>query len=88
MAATHSPTSSLDGSPIVTLQSFGVDLDQRHVGAPVDSITLALNSLVHQLDRGLVHVRHQVRVGEDIAILAEDEADRGCGPGTRADRAA
>ena len=76
MATTHSPTRSLSGSPIFTfgrsVASILITATSRAlVGA--DHLGLEL-ALVGQAHGDLVGALDHVRVGDDLAVAADDEA--------------
>ena len=76
IASTHWPGLIFAGSPSLhRRQVGGVDLDHRHVGTLVGADDLGREfAPVGQAHRHLVGVRHHVRVGEDVAVRADDEA--------------
>jgi hypothetical protein len=53
-----------------------VDLEQRNVGAFVhaDDLGLELALAIRQAHGDVVEFRHYVRIGEDVAVCADDEA--------------
>ena len=91
-ASTHSPTrervavAQRGGSEVVR-----VDLEHGQVGARIGADDLGLElTPVEQADRHLVGAVHDVIVGEDVAVLGDDEARarallelRALGPGIR-----
>ena len=77
IAATHSPTLSFAelpsftvGRPVASILSSATSV--RSVGADHLGLELALASV--RLDGDFVGARDHVRVGEDVAVLADDEA--------------
>jgi hypothetical protein len=90
IAATASPTRSWGGiAQLDGRQVVGGDLDDGNIGTAVGANHLGAEcALVDELDRHFVCATHHMGIGQDVAVVADDEAGAGAARGNFLDRPA